>query len=131
MLAVLNHRASAYDELHTARTKLMSLKQTRGGLFIKKRSNPFNCHSILALLSDIAAAKFQELRLLISLDMYEQQLRIETRAAKQHRIWLGKASRTQDTNFQQPQKQPRQKMDNLTAFLLTTLWLRRLPKPAP
>ncbi len=128
MLAVLNHRASAYEELHYARSKLMVLRQSRSGLFIKKHSNPFSCHSILNLLADIAAAKLNELRLMLSLDVFEKQLYEEKRIARQHRIWLGSA------RAPEPEPQPRRKtgrMDNITAFLLTTLWLRSLQKPRP
>lgn len=130
MLAVLNHRASAYHELHEARTKLMGMRQTRSGLFIKKRSNPYSCHAILGLLADIAAAKFQELRLLISLDCFEKQLHDEKTIARHHRIWLGSQRQHTEEAKPQPPKKHGQKLDNVTAFLITALWLRSLQKPA-
>jgi hypothetical protein len=128
MLAVLNHRASCYHELHHARTKLMGLRERRSGLFIKKRDSAFSCHAVLSLLSEIAAAKFEELRLLLSLDAFEKKLRDESCARKAHRIWLGsiKEERAQE---EQPKPRQRRRMDNVTAFLLTSLLIRSLPKP--
>lgn len=132
MLAVLNHRASAYTELHNARSKLMGMRQTRSGLFIKKRGNPFGCHNILSLLADIAAAKFHELRLMLSIDVFDTQLRSEKCAAKQKRIWLGSVKTAEQNLQRQPEPRRRTgKLDNVTAFLLTSLWLRSLQKPAP
>lgn len=125
MLAVLNHRASAYHELHAARTKLMNLRQARTGLFITQTRNPFSCHMILSLLAEIASAKFDALRIMLSLDAFEKQLRDEAHTRKAHRIWLG--------SIKEPEAEPlpkqRKRMDGVTAFLLTTLLLRSLPKP--
>ncbi len=127
MLAVLNHRASAYEELHAARTKLMNLRAQRSGLFIKTTRNPFSCHVILNLLADIAAAKLDALRILLSLDAFEKQLRMKNYQRKAVRIWLGSAKEPEII----PAPKQRQKMDSVTAFLLTTLWLRSLQKPRP
>ena len=131
--SILNHRASAYNELHTARARLMGLRQTRSGLFIKKRNNPFSSHNILRLLADIAAAKFEEFRILLSLDVFEKQLRTEKLAAKQRRIWLGyaKTQMMEEAKPQFTQHTHRQKRGNVTAFLITALWLRGLQRPTP
>ena len=75
MLAVLNHRASAYEELHVARSKLMALRTARSGLFIKKRGNPFSCHSILTLLAEIAAGKLNQPTLMLRLYVFEKHCR--------------------------------------------------------
>jgi hypothetical protein len=127
MLAVLNHRASAYHELDAARTKLMGLKQTRTGLFIKKGHKGFSCHRIMSLIADIAAATFDELRLLISVDVFEKKLRDDTHHQTQHRIWLGSAK--QDPQPLQPYRRRRHNMDALTAYLMANLLLRSLHKP--
>ncbi len=131
MLAVLNHRASAYEELHHARTRLMTMRQMRSGLVIKKGGSTFSCHALLSLLADIAAAKFNELRLMLSLELFEQQLREEKRVQKRRRIWLGSTKPvTQDTN-PEPRRTHRHKPDALTTFLLARLWVRSLQKPQP
>ncbi|MDX1921953.1 MAG: hypothetical protein SFW65_02345 [Alphaproteobacteria bacterium] len=127
MLAVLNHRATAYQELHAARTTLMNLRAKRSGLFIQTKRNPFSCHVILNLLADIAAAKLDALRILLSLDAFEKQLRMKAQQRKAIRIWLGS---TKTLGIQQTPIQ-RKRIDGVTAFLLTTLWLRSLPKPRP
>ncbi len=125
MLAVLNHRASAYHELHAARTKLMNLRHARTGLFITQTRNPFSCHQILSLLAEIATAKFDALRIMLSLDAFEKKLRNEAHTRMAQRIWLG------STKEPEAHPEPRQckRIDGVTTFLLTTLWLRSLPKP--
>lgn len=125
MLAVLNHRASAYHELHAARTKLMRLREARTGLFITQTRNPFSCHQILSLLADIAAAKFDALRIMLSLDAFENKLRCEAHTRKAHRIWLGSVKEPEA----EPLPKQRKRIDGVTTFLLATLWLRSLPKP--
>lgn len=130
MLAVLNHRASAYEELHIARSRLMSMRQMRSGLVIKKGHNTFSCHALLSLLADIAAAKFNELRLMLSLDMFEQRLREEKRAEKRRRIWLGAANKpSQQETTPEPRRRQHHKRDVLTTYLLARLWVRSLQKP--
>jgi hypothetical protein len=122
--SVLNHRASAYHELDAARTKLMGLKQTRTGLFIKKGHGSFSCHRILRLLADIATATFDELRLMMNVDWFEKKLCDDTHHQNQRRIWLG--SNTPELHHPQPR---RHKMDALTAYLMANLVLRNLHKP--
>jgi hypothetical protein len=89
MIAILNHRTTAYTALHEARSRLMHLRGARSGLFVEKQTNPFSCKAVLDLLAEIASAKLEELRLLICLDMFERDLRIDKHAKQQKRIWLG------------------------------------------
>ncbi len=126
MLAVLNHRASAYEELTCARTRLMGLRETRSGLFIKKGSHAFSCHTVLNLLAEIAAAKLHELSLMLSLDVFEKQLREEKHLRRQHRVWLGS---TQPVAQEAPQPKRHCKTDRMSAFLLAMIALRCASRP--
>lgn len=126
MLAVLNHRASAYEELHHVRTRLMGLRQSRSGLFITKGHNAFSCQAVISLLAEIAAVKFEALRILLSIDLFEKKLRAATHTRKAKNIQLGGAY---TPDLLRPVLTRKHGMDNITTFLWTTLWLRNLPKP--
>lgn len=134
MLALVQHRSSAYLALRIAREKLFQLKKIRSGLFIEKRSNPFFCKAVLDLLADIAAAKFEALRLLLSLDMFERALHGQRFAKKQKRIWLGSrapANIPETKTAQAAARHKRHRHDGLKAYLFAVLLRRAIRKPTP
>ncbi|NDE90342.1 MAG: hypothetical protein EB059_04280 [Alphaproteobacteria bacterium] len=120
MLAIIHHRAHAYEALHAIRTRLMGLKQTRCGLFIKKGGNPFSCPSIVALLAEIAALKLAELRMMLSADLFEKKLRAYHHHKKQQRIWLGSSKEPEPEMIPPPKRRM-----NMALIVTLLLWHSR------
>jgi hypothetical protein len=124
MLAVLNHRASAYHELHAARTKLMGLRQTRSGLFVAHAGRAHTSPNLITLLAEIASAKFEELRVMLCLDILEKKLHEDKAHRAATRIWLGSIDIKPGIEPPQPRTQP--SMNSAAAYLLTRMMLRHM-----
>jgi hypothetical protein len=130
MIAILHHRATTYQILNDVRSQLMHLRTRRSGLFVERQTNPFSCKAVLDLLAEIAFAKLDELRLLISMDCFERGLREEKQTKKQKRIWLGEQRLGEQRGAENPEPQVRKKRhDTLNGILLATLLLRHTRKP--